>query len=83
MPLPGNSAFKGHFWAQPSVSHLRKLMRKLVANPQLGAQVKIARVAHVRDGCVVQLGRQARRDMVEHYAPDVIAKARAVYSCGV
>jgi len=58
VPLPEDSAFKGHFWAQPSVSHLRKLMRKLVANPQLGAQ----------------LGRQARRDMVEHYAPDVIAK---------
>jgi hypothetical protein len=45
VPLPEDSAFKGHFWAQPSVSHLRKLMRKLVVDPQLGAQVKIARVA--------------------------------------
>eukprot|EP00656_Telonema_subtile_P027922 TRINITY_DN3012_c0_g1_i5.p1 TRINITY_DN3012_c0_g1~~TRINITY_DN3012_c0_g1_i5.p1 ORF type:complete len:419 (-),score=68.44 TRINITY_DN3012_c0_g1_i5:434-1690(-) len=38
VPLPADSAFAGHLWAQPSVTHLRQLMRKLVNNPELGVK---------------------------------------------
>eukprot|EP00656_Telonema_subtile_P027919 TRINITY_DN3012_c0_g1_i1.p3 TRINITY_DN3012_c0_g1~~TRINITY_DN3012_c0_g1_i1.p3 ORF type:complete len:111 (-),score=25.83 TRINITY_DN3012_c0_g1_i1:346-678(-) len=58
VPLPADSAFAGHLWAQPSVTHLRQLMRKLVNNPELG----------------VKVGEQARKDMVEQYSPDIIAQ---------
>lgn len=48
---------KGHKWADPSVPHLRKLMRHLFENPEEGRKK----------------GKQARKDMVEKYHPDVIA----------
>jgi len=52
-----NGAFKGHRWAQPSVNHLRKLMRLVFSNP-IEAKHK---------------GDIARRDMVTKYNPKVVA----------
>ena len=49
--------FKGHRWAQPSVSHLRELMRRVVTNPE-EARSK---------------GLQARRDMQAKYCPACVA----------
>jgi len=57
VPLPKDSAFQGHKWADPSVQHLRKLMRKLVQNPDLGRKV----------------GMQARADMIQRYSPAKVA----------
>lgn len=34
VPLPEDSPFKGHKWAQPSVTHLSALMRHVVTNPK-------------------------------------------------
>lgn len=35
--LPRDHVFKKHYWAQPSVGHLRSLMRKVVADPEEAA----------------------------------------------
>lgn len=53
-----SGAFKGHRWAQPSVEHLRELMRLVVSDPD-AARLK---------------GQQARRDMVERYCYACVAK---------
>jgi len=45
-------------WAQPSVPHLKQLMRHVVTHPQEAAAK----------------GAAARRRMVERYSPDVIAR---------
>ena len=50
--------FRGHRWAEPSVDHLRRLMRHVVVHPD---------EARAR-------GRQARADMVRLYHPDVVAR---------
>lgn len=49
--------FKGHLWAEPSVSKLRALMRRVVSNVE-EAEAK---------------GRKAREDMVRRFAPEVVA----------
>ncbi len=56
---PGEGPFAGRRWAQPSVAHLRQLMR---------------RVAAERHGEAAARGRAARRRMVERYAPEVVAR---------
>lgn len=50
--------FKGHFWAEPSFRHLKSLMRRVVVNPKEAKQK----------------GKAARQDMVEKYAPEVVAQ---------
>ncbi|MBX2989653.1 MAG: glycosyltransferase [Bacteroidetes bacterium] len=47
-----NPIYTGHKWANPSINHLRKLMRHVIEH-QEEAKEK---------------GRQARRDIVEHYS---------------
>ena len=49
-------AFRGHLWANPSVAHLRLLMREVVEDP----------------GAAREKGKRARRDMVEKYSPSVL-----------
>lgn len=49
--------FKGHLWAEPSISKLRGLMRHVVSNVQ-EAEAK---------------GRRAREDMIRRFAPEVVA----------
>ena len=39
VPLPKDSAFQGHKWAEPSESHLRYLMRYLYQNRGIGRKV--------------------------------------------
>ena len=51
-------AFKGHLWANPSVAHLRELLRRVYEDPN-AARAK---------------GRAARRDMVEKYSPEVLGR---------
>jgi len=51
-------AFRGHFWASPSVTHLREMMRYLYTNPEEG----------------VKLGKQAREDVVSLYSYEKIAE---------
>ncbi|CAI7896503.1 unnamed protein product [Closterium sp. NIES-54] len=51
--------FKGHMWAEPSVSELCKLMRGVLSD----------RAGGRRKACA------ARRDMVERYAPEKVAVA--------
>jgi len=48
--------YKGHKWAQPSVEHLRELMRQLYNDPDLGKAK----------------GLQARQDMVRYYSCDIV-----------
>ncbi|KAL4367426.1 hypothetical protein GQ457_05G032690 [Hibiscus cannabinus] len=50
--------FKGHLWAEPSVTELRALMRQVVSN------VDEARAK----------GRQARKDMVTSFSPEIVAE---------
>ncbi|XBH69456.1 uncharacterized protein [Aegilops tauschii subsp. strangulata] len=50
--------FKGHFCAEPSVDHLRALMRRV-----FGDQEEARRK-----------GRKAREDMVERFSPEVVAR---------
>jgi len=49
--------FKGHKWAQPSVNHLRKLMRFVFSNPKEAKRK----------------GHTARKDMVLKYNPKIVA----------
>lgn len=51
-------AFAGHLWAEPSQTHLRQLMRRVVTDP-----------AEAR-----RKGKQARRDMQTKYCPRCVAK---------
>jgi len=51
-------AFKGHLWANPSVRHLRALLRDIKTNPSK-AKAK---------------GLLARREMVEKYSPAVLGQ---------
>ena len=53
-----SGAFKGHLWAQPSVAHLRQLLRRVVENPEEAAAK----------------GRRARADMVKYYSPEVVSE---------
>jgi len=61
VPVMDNSEsawwFRGLQWAQPSVSHLRRLMRHVFENRQEAATK----------------GAAARRRMVERYSPEVLA----------
>jgi len=46
-------SFKGHKWAEPSIVHLRKLMRKVVSNPEIAKQKgEIAREDMKQKYCV-------------------------------
>ena len=59
VPAPADAgSFAGRRWAQPSVRHLRQLMRRLVERPGQGR----AR------------GAAARARMVERYSPEVVAR---------
>ena len=63
LPIDGlvtipDGPFRGHQWANPSVAHLRRLMRHVVEHPD---------EARAR-------GAQARADMVRLYHPDVVAR---------
>jgi len=49
---------KGHKWAEPSMTHLRSLMRWVVENP---AEAKA-------------VGRRAREEMVTRFSPEVIVR---------
>ncbi|TMW60878.1 hypothetical protein Poli38472_000920 [Pythium oligandrum] len=51
-------AFRGHKWADPSVEHLIELLQRVKTHPE-EARAK---------------GKQARRDMVTKYSPEVIGK---------
>jgi len=53
-----SGAFKGHRWAQPSIRHLRQLMRQVINQP----------------GEAKRRAGQARRDMVERYCLDCVAR---------
>lgn len=53
--------FRGLRWAQPSISHLQALMRRVVTSPEEGARK----------------GRAARARMIERYSPGAIARAVA------
>ncbi|KAK4766170.1 hypothetical protein SAY87_007812 [Trapa incisa] len=64
-PLPVESMaevvegpFKGHLWAEPSVGKLRRLMRRLVSDPDEGRN----------------RGKQARRDMIRRFSPEIVAE---------
>ncbi|KAE8714794.1 uricase-2-like [Hibiscus syriacus] len=50
--------FKGHLWAEPSVTELRALMRQVISN-----------VEEARDK-----GRKARKDMVTSFSPEIVAE---------
>mmetsp|Transcript_33849 Transcript_33849/g.106953 ORF Transcript_33849/g.106953 Transcript_33849/m.106953 type:complete len:116 (-) Transcript_33849:92-439(-) len=56
-PIP-DGAFRGHLMAEPSVEHLRALMRRVVANPE-EARAK---------------GKRARQDMVREFSADAMAE---------
>ncbi|KAL4419515.1 hypothetical protein ABPG77_002301 [Micractinium sp. CCAP 211/92] len=58
---PGNGAFSGHRWAQPSTEHLVQLLRHVVQHREEAAQ----------------RGRAARRLMVQRYSPAAVAEAVA------
>ncbi|GAB4819334.1 hypothetical protein N2152v2_006380 [Parachlorella kessleri] len=58
---PNEGAFAGRRWAQPSVSHLRRLMRSVVERPEEARK----------------RGAAARRRMVERYSPEVVARVVA------
>ncbi|CAK9196663.1 unnamed protein product [Sphagnum troendelagicum] len=63
LPLDGmtevlDGPFKGHLWAEPSLAHLRLLMRKVFSNP---------REAKRR-------GKVARKDMVTKFSPEVVTR---------
>ncbi|KAM1807464.1 hypothetical protein ACFX11_030466 [Malus domestica] len=49
--------FRGHLWAEPSVSKLRVLMRRVVNNVE-EAKVK---------------GKKAREDMIKRFSPEIVA----------
>ena len=50
--------FKGHRWAEPSVSHLRELLRSIVERPdEAGAKGKLARQDMIEKYCVECLNR--------------------------
>ena len=51
-------AFKGHRWAEPSVSHLQEILRDI----------------HENKNRAKRKGEQGRSDMVEHYSPSVMAE---------
>ena len=52
----------GNVWADPSLSHLRDLMRELAANPALCAQTGAAAAAHMATRyCPAAIGRLARQ----------------------
>lgn len=51
-------AFKGHKWAEPSVRHLKELMRRVKEHP-MEANAK---------------GKQARKDMVNKYSPEIVGE---------
>jgi len=48
----------GHRWAEPSVTHLRSLMRWVVENP---AEAKL-------------IGERARKEMLAHFSPEVVVQ---------
>ncbi|XVE68585.1 hypothetical protein DITRI_Ditri09bG0080200 [Diplodiscus trichospermus] len=50
--------FKGHLWAEPSVGKLQELMRHVISN------VEEAR----------SKGKQARKDMIKRYSPEIVAE---------
>jgi GT2 family glycosyltransferase/predicted SAM-dependent methyltransferase/cytochrome c-type biogenesis protein CcmH/NrfG len=52
-----NPAFIGHQWAEPSVLHLKELMRRVYQHRDEAAEK----------------GRQARRDVVERFSQDVVS----------
>ena len=56
--VPKGHVFEKHYWAQPSVLHLRELMRRVVTAPEEAA----AR------------GEEARRTMVERFSPEAVAR---------
>lgn len=58
VPAVGEWWFRGLHWAQPSVPHLRKLMRHVYENREEAAAK----------------GAAARARMVEKYSPPAIAK---------
>ncbi|KUF87062.1 hypothetical protein AM587_10008239 [Phytophthora nicotianae] len=51
-------AFKGHKWADPSVKHLKELLLRIKEHPQEA----------------VAKGKQARKDMVDKYSPEIIGE---------
>jgi hypothetical protein len=53
-----SGAFKGHRWAQPSVAHLRALMRQVYSNPTEARSV----------------GSVAEKFIHSHYSPQVIGQ---------
>lgn len=58
VPAVGDAAFRGLHWAQPSISHLRALMRRVYENREEAA----AR------------GAAARGRMIQRYSPPAIAR---------
>ncbi|KJE93165.1 glycosyl transferase [Capsaspora owczarzaki ATCC 30864] len=54
-----SGAYRGLKWAQPSLSHLRSLMRHVFVE---------------RNGDALRKGSQARRDMIAHYRPERVAQ---------
>ncbi|CAK4704041.1 hypothetical protein LEN26_020798 [Aphanomyces euteiches] len=54
-----DGAFRGHLWADPSVTHLQELLRRVLTHPDEAKEK----------------GKQARRDMVAKYAPSVVGAA--------
>ncbi|KAI9995687.1 hypothetical protein PInf_012755 [Phytophthora infestans] len=51
-------AFKGHMWADPSVKHLKELLLRIKEHPKEA----------------VAKGKQARKDMVDKYSPEIIGE---------
>ncbi|KAG3034326.1 hypothetical protein JG687_00001021 [Phytophthora cactorum] len=53
-----DGAFRGHMWADPSVEHLKELLLRIKEHPKEA----------------VAKGKQARKDMVDKYSPEIIGE---------
>ena len=60
-------SFKGHLWADPSITHLRQLMR----------------FVHINRHRAEALGKKARADMVRLYSPEALASTVSSYLDGI
>jgi glycosyltransferase involved in cell wall biosynthesis len=70
--------FRGHRWAEPSIAHLRRLMRQVAADPEAARATGLAARAHV-------LGNYTRHHVAGRVAErlqDIAATLTAPAKCG-
>ena len=70
---PSDAIFAGLTWARPSISHLQKRMRQVYENPKEAKGRLVDRLFRSHFN-VLEIGKAARRHMVENYHPSVVAK---------